>query len=669
MPIDVGKIIMLVLVITGFVIGIIFLKKTLDKNCTIGDIFDEKLGKCIPDCSLVPGTSYDSDKDKCIQNCPAGSKMCGTFACYDEATQQCLKDKFICSVGDQLCPDDDGTGTSSVCFNPDNSKCINGIVYSNTKACSNTLGCGADSQCSINKKTCIPCPDTQVLCNDVCCPSNKVCGDDGTTCTSCKPGETPYNGLCCKTGQTGSIDENGSPICCDTKLCGKTCCAVGNTCTNETGTQQCCDPNRIYQQTATQQGCCVKDVCIDKTTGKKTCCTGTDEECQNGICMTKCNTPEGAPLLYCNQNIHEFCMNATDANGGQKYYCGHDKCQFEQLSYIPGDFKVANNNTIPTFQKADGTDIKYYISNPKSIQGLTREVKSDYSPRVCDANGANCQEENCDVNDCSNRLAESHINENTVNIQTGYCAGSFDPTYLSITPLIPATCPFTDTKRCCTENSTYTGQVCKENEVCGKDGVCGNYTDKCRVIMPRCAVCNGDKTNPKCEKADEGFDVNNCAVGTGCQMIEDTFYWDQFTGESVHYYDEENEYDNNSCKIGTGAYRDSTSYNRNTIYSSNYCYTDDLRKILKFKNTDTTGLNDLGVSGVSLNNSNTHHKTTYYLPLHTDLTATNQPYMTDWVSSKSKSSPFMQAGSDWVSQRSFHTPFSTDIDLNLPGTS
>ena len=95
MPIDAGKIVLLVVILTGF-FGLMYMLKTkLNKSCTAGDVYDDKLEKCIKDCSLVPGTRYDSDKDECIQNCQSGYQMCGTTGCYDTTLQQCINNNFV----------------------------------------------------------------------------------------------------------------------------------------------------------------------------------------------------------------------------------------------------------------------------------------------------------------------------------------------------------------------------------------------------------------------------------------------------------------------------------------------------------------------------------------------------------------------------------------------
>ena len=302
MPIDIGKIVLLALILVGF-FGLMYMLKTkLNKNCTDGDVYDDKLGKCIKDCSLIPGTRYDSDKDQCIQNCPGNTTLCGTN-CFDDTLQTCFNNNFVCNIGQQLCPED-GSGTSPTCYNPDNEQCIGGVVYTNAKACSATLGCGPDTQCSNDNTQCISCPDTSGYCkgSNTCCPSGQVCASDGKTCTICTGGtQSCGNGCYTSTTQICCPDKticNSNQTCCTGK-----CCDAGTTCVNGA----CCPSDRVFTTTDGKKGCCPVDLCDDGS-----CCTGRDNlgnirQCHNGKCMIQCMS-DPSQSLFCDSSKNEICM-------------------------------------------------------------------------------------------------------------------------------------------------------------------------------------------------------------------------------------------------------------------------------------------------------------------------------------------------------------------------
>jgi hypothetical protein len=49
-PINYTKIIILIVIVGGFIAGLVLLKNTLNKSCSSGEVYDNKLG-CIKDCS------------------------------------------------------------------------------------------------------------------------------------------------------------------------------------------------------------------------------------------------------------------------------------------------------------------------------------------------------------------------------------------------------------------------------------------------------------------------------------------------------------------------------------------------------------------------------------------------------------------------------------------
>ena len=469
MPIDVGKIIMLVLVITGFVIGIIFLKKTLDKNCTTGDIFDEKLGKCIPDCSLAPGTSYDSDKDACVLNCPAGSKMCGTLGCYDE-TQHCFNDKFICKVGDQLCPEDNGTGLP-ICFNPDKNKCIGGKVYPNVKACSETLGCETDFRCSNDGKTCIQCAEANGYCinSGKCCKSPQICDADGQKCTNCATGTTSCGNACY---------HNSTQICCDDKkticnqgqtCCGEKCCDSGTSCVNGA----CCDSSKVYDIGNGQKACCASDLCDGK------CCSDPNTTCHANKCMTKCGDE------FCDITANEECLTIGPTTGPTTKKCIHTNCKFDDLIYDPPLLTDDTGKSLDVFKRFKGNYTKLYLSNPNNVYGLSRVSHVDTVGGTCN------------VNDCVNKLSQDNVEFLNVpttydttggNHNLGQCTATFGTDILNK----PATCPWANSpERCCTDGGSLTGQVCNENQAC-INGTCFKKTYKCSTTDGKCVEYGTD---------------------------------------------------------------------------------------------------------------------------------------------------------------------------------
>ena len=580
---ETSKIIMLILILAGFITMMYLFKNKLDTTCTEGDIYDQKLGKCIIDCSLTPNTHYDSDKDMCVSNCINGQIICGD-KCMNN-NQKCLhgtdgKD-YICNSNEDIC--------GSNCFNNSIKKCIKGQLYNNDKVCDPNipLTCGDNQQCSHSKTECKTCPDDRQLCgvNDTCCDKGQFCEEDGT-CKSCDPKTQSVCGsTCCTIGQKCS--STGKCVTCTTDLCGEECCKDGKECANGV----CCDPDHIYTDSNGKKACC-----INKTCGG-ICCDST-QSCQNDKCMIECGSG-----IFCDPE-KTVCMNTKDPK--TPFYCATIGCEWDQLDYIPVDMPISSTQS----QKVcvDNTNGKLYITR-QSDKNLSRTVHTQQSVKT----KAPCGDE-----DCKGRLIEDGI-QHIIHDGIG-CSGDFNCN--AMLPESLTNCPFKyndgkpDTKRCCmTKDGKYTGQVCNDGEYCDENGNCGNYTDKCRSLMPRCKQCNGDPENLKCLQADIGFDTEKCVTGTGCPMIEDTFYWTPYIGTSVHY---NNDQDNNSCVPGTNAWIDMTEPTGK--WKMNYCFADDFRNIKGFENTDMTGLDStkLSVSSVSLDNPNTDDKITYYLPLSSD---------------------------------------------------
>jgi hypothetical protein len=58
MSINYTKIIMIIVIVVGFITGLVLLKNALNKSCSYGEVYDNKLG-CIKDCSPFPNMIYD----------------------------------------------------------------------------------------------------------------------------------------------------------------------------------------------------------------------------------------------------------------------------------------------------------------------------------------------------------------------------------------------------------------------------------------------------------------------------------------------------------------------------------------------------------------------------------------------------------------------------------
>jgi len=508
MPIDVGKIVLLALILVGF-FGLMYMLKTkLNKNCTDGDVYDDKLGKCIKDCSLIPGTRYDSDKDQCIQNCQSGYEMCGTLGCYDTGTQQCINNNFVCNTWEELCPAD-GSGTSPVCYNPNTEQCIGGVVYTNAKACSATLGCGPDTQCSNDNTHCISCPDTSGYCkgSNTCCPSGQVCASDGKTCTICTGGtQSCGNGCYTSTTQICCPDKticNSNQTCCTGK-----CCDAGTTCVNGA----CCPSDRVFDIGNGQKACCASELCNGK------CCSDPNTVCQNGKCMTICGDQ------FCDISNNEECLQV-----GATSRCIHQNCNFGNLYYVPNLLFDDGNNSLNVFQQLNGGNVNLYIANPLNVPGLTRTSHVDTL-----LGGT------CDVDDCINKLSQENVEYLNIPIDysasggkqgLGQCTATFGTNILNI----PGWCPWSQhPERCCSDASGLTGQVCKPGETCYGtmctscvDANCNGY-GKCSRTVPNMCVCDhGHDPQSQCQNCLPGLSVktvngiNYCVTGD----VQSFNYW------------------------------------------------------------------------------------------------------------------------------------------------
>jgi hypothetical protein len=507
MPIDAGKIVLLVVILTGF-FGLMYMLKTkLNKSCTSGDVYDDKLDKCIKDCSLVPGTRYDSDKDECIQNCQSGYQMCGTTGCYDTTLQQCINDNFVCNSWEQLCPAD-GSG-SPVCYNPNTEKCIGGVVYANAKACSDTIGCGPDTQCSNDNTKCISCPDTSGFCkgSDTCCPTGQVCASDGKTCTICAGGTTSCGNGCYTSGTQICCPDNKTICNSNQTCCNGNCCDAGTTCVNGA----CCQNDRVFDIGNGKKACCASELCNGK------CCSDPNTVCQNGKCMTICGDQ------FCDISNNEECLQV-----GTTSRCIHLDCQFDNLYYTPNLLFDDSAKPLNVFQQLNGNKVNLYIANPRNVPGLTRVSSVDTLGGTCD------------VDDCIYKLSQKDVEFLNIPIEysatggkqgLGQCTATFGTNILNK----PGWCPWAQhSERCCSDANGLTGQVCKEGQTCyGNmctscvDANCNGYGKCSRTVADTCVCDHGHDPQSQCQNCLPGLTVktingyNYCVTGD----VQSFNYW------------------------------------------------------------------------------------------------------------------------------------------------
>lgn len=208
------KILMLLIIVIGFVTSVYFATKILEKQCSVGYIYDDKLKKCRIQCD--DDKTYYPDLDECRQ-CPPGrqyvdgdcllpcsdvnNKRCGE-KCYDPNVQGCV-DGQLCAIN-KVCPHRDpptnlytgvvGVTGSTGPTGPTGPVC-----------CGDGLYCKDNSYCS-------RCP-SGTECGAGCCPT-------GTTCV---------NGACCKDAITCKLPD-GSTTCCHTECCNGICCNPDQSC-------------------------------------------------------------------------------------------------------------------------------------------------------------------------------------------------------------------------------------------------------------------------------------------------------------------------------------------------------------------------------------------------------------------------------------------------------
>jgi hypothetical protein len=464
MGIDITKIIILVIIIIGFITAILLLRNSINKNCTSGDIYDDKLKKCRIDCSGLTNMSYNSSQDKCVPNCLDGQVFCGT-TCIDN-NQKCLgpNQDIICNLNEDLC----GQG----CYNKDTQYCIDNTVYDKKKVCNydpdnskNNIICKKDEQCSQDNTKCIQC--NKALCKDTCCKDGEYCNNDGT-CATCQKEQIVCGSFCCDKGYKCSKDS--SCIRCENELCnGSDCCVNGQICTDG----GCCNKNNVYK-IGDKSYCCKDDLSSD---GK--CCEALNYVLNknNGKCMIACSDNK----TFCDPST-QFCATSV----GKATYCSTIGCDWGSLTYNPSNLPNPNNkdSSIPLFSNDKGD--KFYITKQPFL--LHRQVYDSGNSK-------------CTSDDCKGRLIEDGI-ENIIFGEKQTCNGDFSDINL---PDSLNSCPLSNPSQCCTDSSNkFTGQVCLDGQSC-INGFCTSCVDsecngnKCSTTIPDSCDCTNGFSGKYCD--------------------------------------------------------------------------------------------------------------------------------------------------------------------------
>jgi hypothetical protein len=413
-PINYTKIIMIIVIFVGFITGLVLLKNALNKSCSYGEVYDNKLG-CIKDCSGLPNTHYDTQTKECVINCLGGENLCG---------KTCISNNYKCLKNDIPCINETYIDLcGQTCYNTSTQQCFGNKIYDNEKVCNTTdsespLLCNENQRCSDDKKQCIDCD--RILCGKSCCPDGKQC----STTEKCIDCESPK------------------------KLCGENCCAKDLECALKDGKLDCCDSDNVY--TVGGENAC----CPEKLSDKGECCSN-NEGYKNvdGVCKMQCSDPK----IYCDTT--QKCINLT-VNKIKTSYCGTKGCEWGSITYVPPNIENSEdtNTSVPVFQSGG----KYYISKQPSLT-LTRSVFDQQDPKSTS---------DCKPDDCTGRLAERGTTSIEFDKDNKTCTGYFN------TDLLPDTkdlkCPYKDGEECCKDfNGYFTGQVCLNGQICHSDtGVC-----------------------------------------------------------------------------------------------------------------------------------------------------------------------------------------------------
>ena len=436
-PINYGRIIMLIIIIGGFVAGLVLLRNMLNKNCSSGEVYDNKLG-CIKDCSSIPNTHFSTETRDCVSNCLSNEKDCGGVCYSSDRNQQCLQDgngnSYVCQINQSLC--------GGNCMNNDLSQsCVGGVIYDSSQVCDvnnpdkpvicdNVL-----TQCDTVQKVCVNCEKGRVLCKGVCCPENNFCNSDGT-CVACDPKTTTVCGKnCCALGSLCS----SKCIVCSTSLCNDICLDANQVCTNDGP----CDPLNVYTQGGVNR-CCQELAC------NGVCC-GTNQSCQSGKCMDVCGSS------FCDPDT-QACFSEKDKDP----YCYNKGCEWDEIVYNP--------QSIPYGTKGQQLEVCGVLTNGVTAYWSTKQQNATRTAKDVQASDSKAQ---CDDNDCKRRSAEIGLNKVDFDPVSKTCNSMFDCN--TLLPDALPTCPLDNTRSCCVDASgAFTGQVCPGGNIC-IDGVCGPF--------------------------------------------------------------------------------------------------------------------------------------------------------------------------------------------------
>ena len=550
-PINYTKIIILIVIVGGFIAGLFLLKNTLNKSCSSGEVYDNKLG-CIKDCSPFPNTHYSTETKDCVTNCLSNEKDCGGVCYSIDRNEQCLNN-YVCQLNQTLC------GTS--CMNNDQSKsCIAGVIYDSSQVCDDNpdkpvICDNILSQCDKVKKVCVVCGKGRVLCSNgvndaVCCPENNFCNTDGT-CTACDPKTTTVCGKnCCETGTLCKSDNSGC-LTCLTSLCKDICLGDGQICT-ESGP---CDPENVYEQGGVKY-CCNKKACNGK-------CCGPNQSCQGDKCMDICGS--------------EFCdpdtQSCFDDKTNNKSYCINNGCEWAEIVYDPQSIKYGTSGQqLEICGLFEGTPTYW----AKKHQNITRTAKDVQSSKI-----------DCNSNDCIYRAAEKGLNTVQFDSNTKTCNSFFNCD--KFLPDTFTSCPLDNKKSCCTDASgAFTGQVCINGKSCYGNGICSNCLDD--------NSCNGHgkcsmTVEDQCE-CDHGYDPsNNCSKCLSGRQIKTVNGYNYCVNNIIQDWNYTFQYDNNWAVLTTDNRRYITgSDDRSYTFNFSHNLIDDNIKTIIFEPTGDTDL-------------------------------------------------------------------------------
>jgi hypothetical protein len=419
--VDITKIIIIIISIVSFGLLIFGIVRTFAKQCDASEVYDTTINKCRTKC--VAGQVYDYD-----------TELCGNCA----------------NPSETMCKDANDNDTQ--CYDPGSQTCdANGTVCSNDSACAGVC-CDPGTYCDRqNTNTCIACPEDKICKDGSCCNDpNKQCTDDD---------------VCCDKTKVYSPDANSvNTKCCNGTVCGNNCCVAPFVC-DET-TNQCavqCPPP-------------LKD-------------GATDAEKNAYASQYYCGKLNYTPVpnnITCGGSTPTCAV--TCQNGSASYQCvANTGCSWGAVDYKPdaylskdgtNDFQIALNgdNTLQSIRQCgtfsnDGNISQLWFGHTTSTPNtlLTHASTSTENPSST-----------CDVTSCYNKISDK-ISENGEPLidltiggsNKGTCSGISVCTPDVTNPVdIDNICTQIGGNRCCSDNGTYTGQICPIGQMCTVGGSC-----------------------------------------------------------------------------------------------------------------------------------------------------------------------------------------------------